>query len=320
MINGTLNASSVVLVGTGGGLYSSSGQQNYGVSLSGTVYNATVTGIGGIGMGGQHHGVFVSGLTANSDLTFINSVGGNGGTSNYGVNVSGNLTMVNGTLQFSNITGGGVLTSNYGVAIAGVVTAPMVIGADIFGGPGSGNDYGLYLSGSLVANEVLMSAGSIGIGSSEVGIYLVGTINADIATLTGLGGGLYSSAGVGNYGIYLNGATLTVPNGILLTGTGGEGSGGFHHGVSIETTSSTVTSSSFRFQNCMGGSGGNSNYGVNAAANLSMASGTLYFNDVSGGSNGTTNYGLYISATVSAPAIIGTDLFDAPDNERRLYG
>ncbi|TPW18754.1 MAG: PE-PGRS family protein, partial [Halothiobacillaceae bacterium] len=308
--SGTLNATTVTLTGTGGGLYSSSGQQNYGISLNNAVFNAanavTLTGVGGTGTGGQHHGVFVYSANPNTLLcTFLNCTGGSGGSSNYGVDLNGSITMVSGTLQFTNVTGGGTGLNNYGVYIGAIVTAPMILGSDIYGGPGSGNDYGLNISGSLVANEVLISAGSLGLVSSEIGINLTGSVVANTTILTGIGGGLYSGAGAGNYGVFLSGTV----SGATLTGIGGVGTGGTHHGVTI---SGATANNSLTITNSSGGTGGESNYGVNIIGNLTLVSGTLLFSNITGGGNSTSNYGISISGTVIAPIILGFDIYGGP--------
>ncbi|TPW18499.1 MAG: nuclear pore complex protein Nup98-Nup96, partial [Halothiobacillaceae bacterium] len=328
-INGSVVSGSegvVTVVGLGGGLYSNSGINNYGVYLnSATVTggtSVTLTGIGGVGTAGFHHGVVCNSLTAGTPtLTFLNCSGGQGGSNNYGVDFLGNLTMVSGALQFTNVVGGGPVANNYGIYIesTSTVRAPTILGADIVGGPGVGSNIGLYLSGTLIGSQVRMSCGSLGLGGSEYGIYSNGTVSATTFTLTGAGGGLYSSSSSGNYGIYLQGATLTGTT-VTLTGLGGVGTQGFHHGVVVDTVAANT--SSLIFLNCTGGTGAvGSNYGVNFVSNLTLVSGLLQFSNITGGAPGPTNYGIYIAGTVTAPTILGADIYGGPgiNNNYGLY-
>ncbi|TPW16684.1 MAG: filamentous hemagglutinin family domain-containing protein, partial [Halothiobacillaceae bacterium] len=339
---GTIN-----LTGLGGGLYSSSGQQNVGIYCNGATLTAgaggsqvntiVLTGIGGVGSGGLHHGVMVEASTTTAinlngtsgvdTISLVNCSGGNGGASNYGVNIGGNITMVNGTMQFQAITGGGSTTSNHGLYVGGTLIAPVILGTDIYGGPGVGTNatsssgnIGIYVPsggvlGSSVANTLRLTAGSLGSGRNEYGIFIGGSVTANGLTLNGTGGGLYSNSGQQNYGIYFNGGSLSANSLITLTGLGGSGTNGSNHGVMVDTSGLTVSLSSgstsiVTFLNCSGGSGGSSgNYGVNFTGNLLMVTGTLQFSSLTGGSNSPTNYGLYIAGNVSAPIILGSDIY-----------
>ena len=127
-------------------------------------------------------------------------------------------------------------------------------------------------------------------------------------SLKGSGGGLYNGTGASNYGVELANATLTAGNGgsvvntINVTGVGGIGTGGNHYGVDIDTTAFSVNlngtnpANSINFINCVGGTGGNSNIGVQFGVGLTMVNGSLNFLNISGGgtSTSTTNYGLNI--------------------------
>ncbi len=188
-----------------------------GVHLAGRrAAQGDFTGLGGVGTLGSHHGVNVTSATFSGNLTFLNCVGGSGGSNNgtsgnYGVNFSSNFSLASGVLQFSSVTGGSIASNNYGVAVTGTVSAPTILGTDIYGGPGAGSDYGLYVTGTLGSAStgvLLVTAGSIGTASNEYGIYCTGTVLAKTVTLSGTGGGLYSSNVSGNHGFYINGATL----------------------------------------------------------------------------------------------------------------
>ena len=179
----------------------------------GSVVNTiNISGYGGVGSLGNHNGVNIdttafsvnlNGTNPANSINFINCAGGTGGNSNIGVQFGVGLTMVNGSLNFLNVVGGGTSTSssNFGLNISGItVTAPVITGRDIVGGPGSSTDYGLNIGsssatasqlGSSITNVLTMSATSLGSGSSEFGINIFGT-------------GSTSSVVVGN------GATLTL--------------------------------------------------------------------------------------------------------------
>ena len=179
----------------------------------------------------------------------------------------------------------------------------------------------------------------MGTGEGEVGIQvdtggqiIVG--NGGKISLLGTGGSIYNnSLGGDNYGVYLSGCTLTAGNGgsapvaIDITGIGGVGYGSSatvdnSHGVNIDTSiamnlNSTSSANSLNFLNCLGGSGGVSNYGVNFATSLSLANGSLNFQNITGGSggSGTTNqHGVMINSgvTVTAPSIIALDCNGGP--------
>ncbi|TPW18436.1 MAG: hypothetical protein FD130_244, partial [Halothiobacillaceae bacterium] len=256
----------IELNGTGGGLYStSSGANNYGIYLSsatltagngGSLTNAiNFTGIGGTGLTGSHYGVYGAASlsinlngSGNSDIVnFTNCIGGTGGNSNYGVNLATDLTLAHGTLRFINLTGGGPSQSNHGLVITATIAAPVILGTDLYGGPGIGvvgtGNYGLYIgSGGTIGDATLsyltLSGGSLGIGSSEVGIVVdaggaIVVSSQGTITLIGMGGGLYSAATAQNYGVFINGGSLTAGNSITITGIGGVGTGlseSLHHG------------------------------------------------------------------------------------------
>ena len=192
----------ISLKGTGGGLYSnSSGTTNYGVELAGatliagnggaTVNTINISGAGGMGTTGVHHGVNIpslltvtlNGTGPSNALNFINCAGGPGGPGNYGVNFAGALTLASGSLNFLNVVGGGntATTGNYGLFIGSTVIAPVIIGRDIAGGPGTNNNWGLNVAGTLgsaATNVLIMAASSLGYGSNEYGINATGAVTA----------------------------------------------------------------------------------------------------------------------------------------------
>jgi hypothetical protein len=353
---GTIN-----LVGTGGGLYSGTGTTNYGVSLT-TSGNATltagvaggsglntinITGMGGAGIVGSNFGVNINptvftvnlnGTNANNSLNFINCVGGVGlGGSNHGVKIAAGFTH-QGNLTFQNCTGGSGGASNHGVFFsAGTTAASTITALDCMGGPGTGTDIGFYLSGAVVGNSVTnrisVTAGSLGAGSSEVGIQADGTSslvvgNGGTINLNGTGGGVYSSGASTNYGISFAGTTITLTAGVAgsgglntinLTGLGGSGSGGSHFGVNINPTTMIVNlngtnaNNSLNFTNCLGGSGSTgSNHGVKIAAGFTHQ-GNLTFQNCTGGSGGASNHGVFFSAgTTAASNITATDCMGGP--------
>jgi filamentous hemagglutinin family protein len=355
----------ISLVGTGGGAYNGSGTNNHGVSLHGCTLTAgnggiqattiNVTGIGGSGSGGFNFGVNIAtsfavnlnNSNSASAINFINCLGGSGGTlnaaSNYGINFNASLNLVNGSLNFQNITGGSGgsgTTDNHGVFLNDVtVSAPVILATDCYGGPGMGSDVGFNLFftstgatlGSSSTNLISISAGSLGTGTSEVGIQAgIGSqvIVGDGGTISlfGMGGGAYNGSGSDNHGVFING-TLTAGNGgsqattINISGIGGSGSGGGHAGVSVLfvppafNLNNTNPASSLNFINCIGGSGGTGNDGVFLFGPFTLAHGSLNFKNVVGGSGGsapTAHNGVQINGTVSAPAILATDCYGGP--------
>ena len=287
--------------------------------------------------------------TGGSGLTLTGNGNGAPNTLAVGVTVGANLTFPLGTIQFQNCVGGTATAGgNHGVLINSgvIVNGYNIIATDCFGGPGSSTDIGFFLNGgtlgSTTTNEISISGGSLGLGSNEYGIEIAGTVqvgNAGVITLTGTGGGIYNSVSgastpTNNFGVNLNGATLTAGNGastpamIYITGTGGTTAGniGENYGVNVSTSlsvniNSTYPSSGLNFVNCTGGVGGiitASNYGINFGASLTMVNGTLNFQNITGGSGGntpiTSHHGVYIpvGSTVTAPAIIALDCMGGP--------
>ena len=285
------------LKGSGGGLYNGTGASNYGVELAdgtltagnggSSVNTINVSGLGGVGSGGTHHGVDIetigfhvnlNGSNPSNSINFIDCTGGSGGNSNYGVNFSVGVTLVNGSLNFLNVAGGGsgASTTNYGLNIGAAVTAPVITGRDIAGGPGTNQNFGLFINallGTSATNVLTMTASSMGLGMSEYGINVANTVTVGSGatlTLTGTGGGNYNGTGTLNHGIYLNGATLTSSGAgasvMTLTGLGGSGNSA-NAGAYIDTGGLTVNfgtnaNNQPNILNCIGGFVGSNNYGV----------------------------------------------------------
>ena len=250
-------------------------------------------------------------------MNFLNCIGGFVGSNNYGVYVGGTVTTTGtGLTQFLNATGGGngIGTNNNGLHFAANYSAPDII-AEATGGFGQGSslrtgNYGVYVGtgitlGGTGANQIRLTGSSLGTGSFEFGIKVdsTGTIqvgDGGTLSLKGSGGGLYNGTGASNYGVELANATLTAGNGgstvntINVSGFGGTGTGGRHYGVDIETVgfhvnlNGTNAANSINFINCAGGSGGNSNYGVNFGVGLTLVNGSLNFLNVVGG--GSLNF------------------------------
>ena len=192
------------------------------------------------------------------------------------------------------------------------------------GGPGSGGNYGLNVAGSQlggVGTYVLtMSAASLGLGSSEYGINVSGggsvvVGNGATMALTGVGGGIYSGAGTGNHGVYLNNANLTSTGAnattMTVTGLGGQGSGGTNAGAYIDAGGLTVSFGSnanngLNFLNCIGGFVGSQNYGVGVFGVVNTTGGVTQFLNACGGGNGAgqNNDGLHFAANYLATAVV----------------
>ena len=125
------------------------------------------------------------------------------------------------------------------------------------------------------------------------------------------------------------GAGGAAVNQIVLTGIGGNGTGGNHFGVRLASGSSFVVDgtnnqNSLTFLNCSGGMGGNANRGISIESNISLSNGSIIFNNVSGGgdSASSSNYGIFITGTstqVNAPVILMTDVYGGPGNSNN-YG
>ena len=257
--------------------------------------------------------VNLNGTNPANSINFINCAGGTGGNSNIGVQFGVGLTIVNGSLNFLNVVGGGTSgsSSNFGLNISGVtVTAPVITGRDLVGGPGSGSNYGLNIGnstaasqlGTSITNVLTISAASLGSGSNEYGINIFGLGGSSVVvgsgatmTLTGTGGGVYNGSGTDNHGIYLNNATITSSGAgattMTLTGLGGSGSN-TNAGVYIDTRGLTVNfgtnaNNELNFLNCIGGFVGSNNYGVYVGGPVTtIGTGLTQFLNATGGGNG----------------------------------
>ncbi|MBI3508527.1 MAG: S-layer family protein [Chlamydiia bacterium] len=347
---------SIILNGTGGGTYTTNGNSNIGILINvgsitagtaaGSKLNSiTLSGIGGTGTGGSsvtngNIGVYYKGASsvtlngtnpANS-ITFLNCSGGSGlGGFNIGVEIGASLTTP-GVLNFENCAGGSGGGSNHGVYVSSTLAASNISTNDVVGGPGFNNNVGFYVNGGTVGNagtgRLTIVAGSLGTGSTEVGILNAGTFqvgDAGTLTLTGTGGGVYNSAGANNYGVEIAGAFVAgVANNnaatINVTGIGGTGLGGSNHGVYVTAGTSVMFNSTspnntFTFVNCAAGSSSvtGASHGVEFNANFQMQ-GYLQFQNIIGGSGTQNNHGVQINTgvLVSGSSINGVDIVAGP--------
>ena len=293
-----------------------------------------LTGIGGTGSGGSHNGVnidtaamkfVVNGMNSYNGVNFLNCTGGSGGVKNIGVNIGISLAVTQGTLNFSNITGGSGGNNQYGIQVSGIgtaVTAPTIIAIDIMGGTGTFEDYGFFLNGAqttfggTATNLISISGGSLGTGTSEYGVYLIAgndaggrwRVGGSSITLFGTGGGLYSSPGRAITACIWMEPTLIAGNGgttnntINMTGIGGSGSAGFHHGVALTNTISVQLfgTNAAKSLNFINSNGGNSTVGkscgVSVGGTINMVGGALTFREITGGMGGVSNHGVYVFA------------------------
>jgi hypothetical protein len=282
---------------------------------------------GGIGSGGgpNNIGLTVSGVTtplaSNATFTFFDIAGGSIGAGNSGITFSG-LTVNTGNIILRDILGGGipsVANFNTGVTVeAGTtLTAPSIQAYNIVGGPGTGNDYGFFVQGTVgtVATTTLnIVATSVGNSANSIGIYVDdgGKIQiGDGGTLQLIGTGSVSEvAPNGNDGIFFN-STATLAIGSTtgatanLTGVGGGLLFGSHLGVDFTGILQMVGTSTLNFINCHGGTGlFGGNVGVAFAPNVASTYGTtptISFNHCSGGES-TSISGNNVGVTVTGVA------------------
>jgi filamentous hemagglutinin family protein len=239
---------------SGQAVTTTTGNQNYGISTSGSISStghATITmnGIGGgSGASGYDHGIYMAGGTVNSTatggggITLIGYGGDNGGTGagSYGLYLGGGtVSSVDGNIVFDGNTGisGQTITTTtgnqiYGLQLAGgsiSSTGHATITLNGIGGPSGSSDLGIYLSGGSITTSgtgTINLTGTAGSPSnSDYGIQMSGgTIASSTGAIniTGTGGGASST---NNYGIYMTGGSIA-PTGnapINLTGTAGFG-------------------------------------------------------------------------------------------------
>ena len=109
------------------------------------------------------------------------------------MNFDTNFTLVSGAATFRNIVGGGTAGSNqnHGIMVqsGNTVNIQTILMTDILGGPGTGTanstaftqwtgNIGLYVNGGTLGGTatklISVTAGSLGLGSGEVGILIDG--------------------------------------------------------------------------------------------------------------------------------------------------
>jgi hypothetical protein len=333
----TGDAGSIALTGTGG----TGGGSNFGVYLASETLSAgttttstatiTITGVGGTGSSSSNFGAAIDVGTithkGNAPFTFLNCSGGSGPSgSNFAIYFNSSLDrtgVYNGSsapIVFENILGGTGGSSNFGVYLSGVIKAPIITATNnIHGGNGTTNNYGFYVVGGTLgstANKTL-SITAVGGGtgvdgdSSNYGIFMgSGTIqtgDAGAITLIGTGGGNPANGGSSNIGVGFSGGTLHAGTSgsstanVTLTGVGGDGTAGSHHGVAISSATTIIHegTGSFTFSNCHAGDGsGSGKVGVDLATSITPTAfnRTIVFDTITGGAGGSNNFGVLLEA------------------------
>jgi len=314
------------LTGFGGG--SVSALVNLGVNVgAGGIISAggsgsvTITGTGGNSSANFNEGIRVDGATITSSggsVTVTGSGGGSGGSS-YGVSIqnTGLITAgVTGAVSVQGTGGVGSGNFNHGVylsssnsKITGTAGTLNVLGQ----GGGSGateSNYGVYCSGSISSSSSgtvnVQGAGGMTTGLANVGVAVRG-LNSIITslggsvTVSGLGGGIGSSAI--NYGVYVEnqGKISAGSSGVVtVNGTGGTTTGSSNHGVVVLINGAIITSSGGNvFVTGQGGGSGMSasNIGVVVQqTGIVSAGGAGQVNITGTGGNtlGSNNIGVYV--------------------------
>ncbi len=217
-------AGNVEITGQAGGTEGSAAGVSFLSSSTVTVGGSgdlTVTGTGsasGSATTSQNRGIQVASSTLsvlNGDLTLTGLGGGAGnGTTNHGIDITGTATN-RGTVRSTGAgnliisgtggAGGNGLNGNF----ASLTTTSGDITAIAFGGTGSGNVRGIFLTSSILTT----SAGG--------DVSLSGTANA-------------GTTGSGNAGVWIISSTIGSSSSFAVNGTGGGGSG-TNHGVYMQT-------------------------------------------------------------------------------------
>ena len=169
--------------------------------------------------------------------------------------------------------------------------------------------YGLFSTtgaGTISLNGISRGASNASYG---YGLFIqagVTTVNGNIS-LIGAGGG--AGTGSDNYGVVFSSvggfAKTTGTGNLIVTGTGGAGSGGYQIGVLTHFTNSMQTTGTGTIT--VNGTGGSStgvgNYGVaigfNAVGTISSAGGAITINGTGGGGTGNSNIGICVGGAFS---------------------
>jgi hypothetical protein len=210
-------------------------------------------------------------------------------------------------------------------AIAGDGTNP-AIRIQTQGGA-SGSYTGITIQAALSSSngDIVLSGIGGTTGSTNRGVFFtvgssLSVADGKTATITGVGRGSAAEASNQNIGVSLSSGSIAVGSStggtLILTGTGGGGTGGSHQGVLIANTITLNGASALRLINCQGGGGAStntsSNYGVrfSSATVTGGAGASVRFGNITGGGNGTGtgNAGVQLtSSSVVAGQIIMDD-------------
>lgn len=229
----TSGGGNVQVIGTGS---DSGGSNNYGVELdkagsqitAGGSGSVTVTGNGN-GSGANNVGVWLetgSKITSSGGEVQVNGTGGNGaGDNNHGVVIDATGGEISsggsGQVTVTGNGGGGTGNSNRGISIVGAASTIT---------QGNGGNISLFGTGN-----------GTGLASSSYGVYFangaqIRATGSGSLGIQGIGG---SGTGAGNFGVFLEGATIVTANGNLTIG-GTEGAGPNGIGINIQTGGTTV--------------------------------------------------------------------------------
>ncbi|MGZ5050923.1 MAG: MBG domain-containing protein [Methylobacter sp.] len=297
----------IALLGTGSA--SATGTNNSGISLFSTTLNGGTNNTNSIAMSGTGG----SGTDLNNGI-FIGVDAAAGTRSN--ITTTGTLTMSG--------TGGGSGTgiSNEGIGLESATLTAAVMNLTGTGGSGTNSNNGIdawaYSSGlggsqmtSTGSMTLIGTGGAAATGSNNVGISLYSaTLNSgsDSMILNGTGG----SGTNYNYGVYLSvdnlaltRSTLTTTGALSIIGTGGSGSGFSNKGIGLKSAQLNAAQMTL---NGTGGSGTDSNRGIDAWASSALL----------GGSQLTSTGSMSLTGTGGTAATgndnIGIDLFSATLN------
>lgn len=323
-----------------------------GTSITSVFGNIDITGVGGHrpeSNSSSNYGVSIesidtiksSGTGTDAATITISGTGGAGSNSNYGVNLSGEnsvITSVEGDIQIVGQGGGnGVGQYNHGVYGASMGTisstgteataATITIIGD--GGVGTSINSGVALGGanasvsSVFGDISITGRGSAGPGYSNsgasVGLAVSSTGTGEHAakiTIDGTGG--VNSSGTG---VAVSDSITTVDGEILIKGLGTtDGTRNLNLGASVSATIIADGIANVTVDGT-GGQGSSSNYGVllSGGANLTGNNGSILIKGKGGDGTGSNNYGVAIidivgieskwqsDGTLPSPAMITID-------------
>lgn len=281
----TTGSGSIALVGTGGSGTDSNKGIVWGSSLanlSSDTGDISMTGTGGAGTGINNRGVELTASVQTAyggDITVTGYGGGSGISTayNFGVYVNyGAISSQDGSLSVTGY-GGASGSNNYGVALYGpggfasVGGSIQSTGGDIavagFGGGDGASNLGVLINGGMVStvDGALSVVGHGGAGTSygnsgiELYDALVSASGYGGVSLIGYGGDGTSD----NYGVYIDGSTVSAVNGALsIFGYGGSGSSYDNKGIYLYNTSVFSTGTGSVSLAGYGGDGISQNYGV----------------------------------------------------------